>query len=144
MKLEQLEKDCKIFESKIWQNIDNKSLLNLVRELRLNLCPATVYKLDSDGWNHLEIISLAQIAGKVIYKLPTADCEFLNLMQEKFGYVFGAREKFKDKYLRAKVDHFYSKQNAEGEWCCSSAIFTLESLYGEPKPKTPRTKKKAA
>jgi len=143
MKLEQLMNDYKTFEAKIWKNSDNKDLLHLVGALRLNLCPATVYKLDSDGWNHLEIISLAQIAGKVIYKLPTADCEFLNLMQEKFGYVFGADQKFNGKYLKAKVDHFYSKKNEKGEWLCSSAVLTLDAVYGEPKAKKPRTKKAA-
>lgn len=143
MKLEQLMNDCKTFEAKIWKDSDNKDLLHLVRDLRLNLCPATVYKLDSDGWNHLEIISLAQIAGKVIYKLPAADCEFLDLMQEKFGYAFGADQKFNGKYLKAKVDHFYSKKNEKGEWLCSSAVLTLDAVYGEPKAKKPRTKKAA-
>lgn len=143
MKLEQLMNDCKTFEAKIWKDSDNKDLLHLVRDLRLNLCPATVYKLDSDDWNHLEIISLAQIAGKVIYKLPAADCEFLDLMQEKFGYVFGADQKFSGRYLKAKVDNFYSKQNEKGEWLCSSAVLTLDAVYGEPKAKKPRTKKAA-
>lgn len=143
MKLEQLMNDCKTFEAKIWKNSDNKDLLHLVRDLRLNLCPATVYKLDSDDWNHLEIISLAQIAGKVIYKLPAADCDFLDLMQEKFGYVFGADQKFSGRYLKAKVDNFYSKQNEKGEWLCSSAVLTLDAVYGEPKAKKPRTKKAA-
>jgi len=143
MKLEQLMNDCKTFEDKVWRNSDNKDLLRLSGEQRLNLCPATVYKLDSDGWNHLEIISLAQIAGKNISKLPAADCDFLNLMQEKFGYVFGADQKFNGKYLKAKVDHFYSQENTKGEWLCSSAVLTLDAVYGEPNPKKSRTKKAA-
>jgi len=129
MNIEALNNDIKMFNKKIWLSEDNRNLLNLVKEGRIKLAPATIYVLDQDGFNYLEIISLAECAGKVIHKLPTGDVDFLNLIQEKFGYVFGAEQKFKNKYLRSKVDHFYSKKNEKGEYLRSTAILTTDKLY---------------
>lgn len=129
MNIEALNNDIKMFNKKIWLSEDNRNLLNLVKEGRIKLAPATIYVLDQDGFNYLEIISLAECAGKVIHKLPTGDVDFLNLIQEKFGYVFGAEQKFKNKYLRSKVDHFYSKMNEKGDYLRSTAILTTDKLY---------------
>ena len=81
MNIEALNNDIKMFNKKIWLSEDNRNLLNLVKEWRIKLAPATIYVLDQDGFNYLEIISLAECAGKVIHKLPTGDVDFLNLIQ---------------------------------------------------------------
>lgn len=129
MNIELLNRDLASYSEKVWLSEDNKNLLNLVKDRRIKLAPATIYVLDQDGFNYLEIISLAECAGKVIHKLPTGDIDFLNFIQEKFGYVFGAEQKFKDKYLRSKVDHFYSRMNENGEYLRSTAILTTDKLY---------------
>lgn len=129
MNIEMLNEDIKKYKRNFWKSEDNLQLLNLIEDNRLKIAPITIYNLDQDGWNYLEIISLSECAGKLICKLPTADIDFLNLMQEKFGYVFGAEKKFKNKYLRSKVDHFYSNIDDNGKYLRSTAILTTEKIY---------------
>lgn len=129
MNIEALNNDIKTFDKKFWMSEDNRNLLGLLKDGRMKLIPATIYALDQDGFNYLEIISLSECAGKVIHKLPLGDLDFLNMMQEKFGYVFGAEQKFKNKYLRSKVDHFYSQLNEDGNYMRSTAILTTDKVY---------------
>lgn len=129
MNIEALNNDIKVYDKKNWLSEDNRSLLNLVKDGRMKLIPATIYALDQDRFNYLEIINLSECAGKVIHKLPSGDVDFLNMIQEKFGYVFGAEQKFKNKYLRSKVDHFYSRLNDDGKYMRSTAILTTDKVY---------------
>jgi len=122
--LTSLNKDITTFESKIWLSGDNKRLLNLVRDQRLNLAPCTVKKFDSLGFNHLEIIALSQMAGKTIHKLPSSDIDMLNEWQERFNLVFAYDKKQAGKYSKAKLDGFeYAFKNGMPYGSC--AILTL-------------------
>lgn len=129
MNIEALNNDIRTYDKKNWLSEDNRSLLGLVKDGRMKLAPATIHVLDQDGLNYLEIINLAECAGKIIHKLPSGDIDFLNMIQEKFGYVFGAEQKLKNKYLRSKVDHFYSKLDNDGRYMRSTAILTVDKLY---------------
>lgn len=124
-----LKDNIKTFSSKYWKDQDNKKLLKLIGDHRLNLAPATLYKFDQLGLNHLEILSLSHCLGKKIHTLPSADLDLLNLIEDKTGICFGYDKKITNKYHLAKVDHFCSGFNSEGYYpTLSSALFTLD-LY---------------
>ena len=124
--IESLKRDAQTFKSRDWLSDDNKRLLNLVIDQRLNLAPCTVKKFDSIGFNHLEIIAMSQMAGKVIHKLPTSDIEMLNEWQERFNLVFAYDKKQAGKYLKAKLDGFeYAFKDGIPYGSC--AILTLKS-----------------
>ena len=125
-----LEKDIKTFSGKIWNSQDNKDLLNLVKEQRLNIAPCTVYGLDRLGLNYLEILSFSNVIGKKIHGLPSADIDFLNDLEERFGIVFGYEEKVKGRYTKAKVDHFCGAFKGDQPFWVS-ALFTLDRCYSE-------------
>jgi hypothetical protein len=86
-----------LFESRQWNNQENKNLLELIKDKRLKMAPCTLKNLDSIGFNHLEIIELDSCIGKVIHKLTTSQVDFLNIMQEKLGIVFNHEDKIKNK-----------------------------------------------
>jgi hypothetical protein len=124
LNIESLKRDAKTFGGRPWLSDDNKRLLNLVIDQRLNLAPCTVKKFDSLGFNHFEIISLAQMAGKVIHKLSTSDIDMLNDWQERFNLVFAYDKKQAGKYSKAKLDGFeYAFKNGMPYGSC--AILTL-------------------
>ena len=124
-----LSSDIKTFKATVWNNKDNRDLLNLVQDKRLNIAPCTVYRLDQLGFNKLEIISLSACIGKIIHKLPTADLDLLDLLQDKYGVVFAYNKKIKGKYLSAKLDHL-CHSFSEGIPQGVSALFSL-SLYDQ-------------
>lgn len=95
------------FALKCWRDPRNKDLMKLAIEHRLNLAPCTIFQLDQLGQNHIEIIQMGNCVGMLNVRLPTADCEFLDLMQEKFGIVFNYEEKLK-KVMRYRINCFCS------------------------------------
>jgi hypothetical protein len=101
-----------LFESRQWNNQENKNLLELIKDKRLKMAPCTLKNLDSIGFNHLEIIELDSCIGKVIHKLTTSQVDFLNIMQEKLGIVFNYQEKI-EKKKNIKLDSFYYNYNKE-------------------------------
>lgn len=125
--IDQLNQNIETFSNASWLSVDNKNLLNLVKEQRLNIAPSTLRKLDSLGLNNLEIISLAGLIGKRIDTLPTADIDFLNYLQDRFGIVFGYEEKQQRNKI-ARVDHFCGSFAADGIPMRSCALFGLD-LY---------------
>lgn len=124
--IEQLNKAIDVFYTKLWQSEDNKNLMQLIKEHRLNLAPCSLYGLDKLGLNHLEILTFSNFAGKKIHGLPSADIDFLNELEDRFDIIFGYEQKAKNKYLRAKVDHFCGSFTADNRPQFVSAIFTLE------------------
>ena len=126
--IDQLNRDLITFSNKNWLSEDNKNLLNLVKDHRLNMAPCTVYGWDKMGLNYLEIINLAGLIGKKIHGLPSADIDFLNLLEGRFDIIFGYEQKAKGQYIRSKVDHFYGNFTSEGLPQRSCALFGL-GLY---------------
>lgn len=111
--LDKIKADCKTFSDRQWKLEDNKNLLRLVIEGRLNIAPSTVYKLDQLGLNHLEIVEFNGNIGKQIHKLTTAFCDFLNLIEAAKGCVFAHDQKVdvrdgKKKYTSLKLNGFCS------------------------------------
>lgn len=123
------------FLNKSWNSEDNKNLLNIVNRDQLDLEPACIYGLDQLGLNHLEIINLSQSVGKRLLDIPTADLDFLNILQEKYGCVFNYEEKSAYHEGRSKRLPEYSKLNGyvsqpSGDyWLCSSALLKLSTNY---------------
>lgn len=124
--IDQLNKVIEVFSSKMWQSEDNKNLMKLIKDHRLNLAPCSLYGLDKLGLNNLEILSFSQFAGKKIHGLPSADIDFLNELEDRFDIIFGYEQKAKNQYLRAKVDHYCGNFTADNRPQFVSAIFTLE------------------
>lgn len=124
--IEQLNKAIDIFSAKLWHSEDNKNLLNLIKDHRLNLAPCSLYGLDKLGLNHLEIVTFSSFAGKKIHGLPSADIDFLNELEGRFNIIFGYEQKAKNRYLRAKVDHYCGGFTADNRPQFVSAIFTLD------------------
>lgn len=122
-----LAQDIITFSKRNWVSDNNKHLLRLVGEQRLNLAPCTVFTLDKQGFNHLEILSFSNMVGKVIYKLTPCECYQLNVWEQQKGIVFGYEQKEAGKYIKAKVDHFcYAFK--DGKPLGVSALFSLD-LY---------------
>jgi hypothetical protein len=126
----------KIFECKVWYNPDNKNLLNLIKDGRLNVEPACIKSLDKVGLNHLEIISVVLCIGHPLDKLPTADLDMLNLLEQKYKILFNAEEKlaWQDKrshnkpckhYMFSKLNNFYSSY-VNGNWLASHALLQIQ------------------
>lgn len=124
--IEQLNKAIEVFSSKVWRSEDNKNLMNLIKDHRLNLAPCTLYGLDKLGLNHLEILTFSNFAGKKIHGLPSADIDFLNELEDRFDIIFGYEQKARGQYIRSKVDHFCGGFTADNIPQFVSAIFTLE------------------
>ena len=122
-----LAQDIVIFSKRNWVSDNNKDLLRLVGEQRLNLAPCTVFKLDKHGFNYLQIMEFSNMVGKVIHKLTSYECEQLNEWEQQKGIVFGYEQKEAGKYIKAKVDHFYYAFE-EGKPMGVSALFSLD-LY---------------
>lgn len=122
-----LAQDIITFSKRNWVSDNNKHLLRLVGEQRLNLAPCTVFTLDKQGFNHLEILSFSHMVGKVVHRLTTCECEQLNEWEQQKGIVFGYEQKESGKYIKAKVDHFYYAFE-EGKPMGVSALFSLD-LY---------------
>ncbi len=126
---EQLNQDIARFKEKPWQSDENKSLLNLVSEKRLNLAPSTLYNYDKLGLNHLEIISLAGMTGKKITELPTADKALVDEIESRFNIKFAYEERMIGKDSEAKMDGYCGGMNANGEYpLVATAVFGLD-LY---------------
>lgn len=123
---EQLNKALEVFSSKVWRSEDNKNLMNLIKDHRLNLAPCTLYGLDKLGLNHLEILTFSNFAGKKIHGLPSADIDFLNELEDRFNIIFGYEQKANDQYLKARVDHYCGSFTVDNIPQFVSAIFTLE------------------
>lgn len=122
--LEALNRDIRTFKDRQWQSEDNKNLLRIVADLRLNLAPCTVWMLDKHGFNNLEILSFSNMVGKVIHKLTLCECDQLNQLEETKGIIFGYEQK---EYIKAKVDHFcYAFK--DGKPIGVAALFSLD-LY---------------
>ena len=124
--IEQLNKAIEVFSSKVWRSEDNKNLMNLIKDHRLNLAPCTLYGLDKLGLNHLEILTFSNFAGKKIHGLPSADIDFLNELEDRFNIIFGYEQKANDQYLKARVDHYCGSFTVDNIPQFVSAIFTLE------------------
>lgn len=124
--IEQLNKAVEIFSARLWKSEDNKNLMQLIKEHRLNLAPCTLYGLDKLGLNHLEVLTFSNFAGKKIHGLPSADIDFLNELEDRFNIIFGYEQKAKNQYLRAKVDHFCGRFTADNRPQFVSAIVTLD------------------
>ena len=124
--IEQLNKAIDVFSAKMWQSEDNRNLMQLIKEHRLNLAPCSLYGLDKLGLNHLEILTFSNFAGKKIHGLPSADIDFLNELEDRFNIIFGYEQKAKNQYARAKVDHFCGSFTVDNRPQFVSAIFTLE------------------
>lgn len=123
---EQLNKAVEIFSARLWKSEDNKNLMQLIKEHRLNLAPCTLYGLDRLGLNHLEILTFSNFAGKKIHSLPGADIDFLNELEDRFNIIFGYEQKANDQYFKARVDHFCGCFTVDNRPQFVSAIFTLE------------------
>lgn len=124
---------CNVFRNKVWYNPDNRDLLNLVEQGRLNIEPACIKSLDKVGLNHLEIINLVPCIGKQLGSLPAADVDHLNYLQDKYGIVFNAEEKqsYTDKKVKrhpamTKLNGYYY-HNVNGYWLGSAALLQLQS-----------------
>ena len=124
--IDQLNKAIEVFSSKVWRSEDNKNLMNLIKDHRLNLAPCSLYGLDKLGLNHLEVLTFSNFAGKKIHGLPSADIDFLNELEDRFDIIFGYEQKAKNQYLRAKVDHFCGRFTADNRPQFVSAIVTLD------------------
>ena len=127
--IDQLNRDLITFSNKNWLSSDNKNLLNLIKDHRLNLAPCSLYGLDKLGLNHLEILTFSNFAGKKIHGLPSADIDFLNELEGRFNIIFGYEQKAKGQYIRSKVNHFCGSFTANGTPQFVSALFTLADLY---------------
>jgi len=124
-----LLENVQTFKNRAWLCNENKNLLSLIHGSQLNLAPATLYKLDQLGLNHLEIINFSACVGKKIHTLPTADIDFLNIIESKFKINIGYEKKAENKPHLAKVDHFCYGMNSEGFYPLGvCAIFGLD-LY---------------
>ena len=127
--LPMLQDNIKRFDSKDWKLEENKRLLNLIKDQRINIEPCTLYGFDRMGLNHLEIINLSQCIGKKIHTLPASDCDFLNYIETKFNICFGYEKKIINKPHLAKVDHYCSGFDSDGFYpTLASAVFGLD-LY---------------
>lgn len=126
----------KAFECKVWYNPENRALLNLIKAGSLNVEPACVKSLDKVGLNHLEIISVVLCIGQPLHKLPTADLDMLNLIEQKYKILFNAEEKlaWQEKlsnnkackhYMFSKLNNFYSGY-VNGKWLASSALLLIK------------------
>lgn len=130
-----LEAVKKIFADRIWKSEENKNLLRIVSNDRLNIEPCCVYGLDRLGLNHLEIINLTSCIGKRLMDLSRSDIDFLNLIQEKYNCVFNFEEKQAYYEKRSKRLPEYSKLNGyvsepQGDhWLRSSALLQLCDRY---------------
>lgn len=125
--IESLNRDVLTFSNKLWYNEGNKNLLNLVKDLRLNIAPCTLWKLDQFGFNHLEIISISAMIGKIIHKLTTCEIDQLNIWESEKGMVFGYDQKEANNYIKARMDHLcYSFDQGRPQGV--SGLFNLE-LY---------------
>lgn len=126
-------KQC--FLNKPWNSEDNKNLLGIVSRDRLDLEPSCIYGLDRLGLNNLEIINLSQIVGKRLLDIPTADLDFLNVLQEKYNCVFNYDEKIAYYEGGSKRLPEYSKLNgyvsqpSGDHWLRSSALLKLSENY---------------
>lgn len=126
-KQESFKRDQKTFDARFWNHESTRQWLN--KCTALNIAPCTLYRLDRLGLNTLEIIHLSGLIGKKIHKLPSADIDFLNELEERFNIIFGYEQKAKNQYLKAKVDHFCSSFNAGDNPMFVTALFTLADLY---------------
>tara|TARA_R100000541_G_C1897352_1_gene84073 strand:+ start:89070 stop:89477 length:408 start_codon:yes stop_codon:yes gene_type:complete len=123
------------FADRQWKNKDNKRLLNIVSKDKLNIEPACIYGLDQRGLSHLEIITLSGCIGKVFDKLPPADIDFLNLIQDHYGLVFNldekinyAEEKRKTHPMRTKLKG-YAWGKSGDNYLGGSALLQLGDHY---------------
>lgn len=83
--------------NKPWNNLSNKELCYCVSkdQDRFQLTPSAIHNLDKVGMNELEILNLDSCLGKKICKLPTADIDMLNMLEEKYGVLFNGDEKMR-------------------------------------------------
>ena len=122
-----LAQHIETFKGKVWQNQKNANLLDSIfkdGEVCLNLAPATIHCLDKRGLNHLEIISLAQCVGKTVHKLPIADVDFMNALQERYQFAFDfGEDRFKNKCKSIAYDF-----RGDTPMGCM-ALFTATEMY---------------
>lgn len=123
-----IEKILPRFEAKQWRQASNRNLLEKIKSRQLNIEPATLFSLDQRGFNKLEIINLAPLVGKTIDKLPTADVDFLNLMQDKYGLVFNFDDKLKGK-ANIKLTDVCGDFRNKAEKTFPQSVFTLNNAY---------------
>lgn len=133
---ESLLNAIKAFDCKVWYSPENKALLNLVKDGRLKVEPATIKSLDKAGLNHLEIISVCLCIGQSLSKLPAADIDLLNAIEQKYKILFNAEEKLAwyekriqkkpcKHYMFSKLNNFYSGY-VDGKWLSSSALLLIQ------------------
>lgn len=123
----QFNNEKRIWSDHFWKRQENKNLMNIID--RLGVAPCTLKTLDDLGLNSLEIINFCGLVGKKIHGLPSADIDFLNELEERFGIIFGYEQKANNNYIKAKVDHFCSCFNAAGNPMRVTALLTLEKVY---------------
>lgn len=83
-------------KNETWQNPKNKSLCE---NMITNLMPTSLLSLDKLGFNHLEIISLSQMAGKRMDTLPHSSIEVLDILEDKYNCVFNKEDKLNNKII---------------------------------------------
>jgi hypothetical protein len=123
--------------AKPWNSASNRALLE---NDKTNLAACTLHSLDKLGMNHLEIISISQLVGQRVSTMPTADCDFLNAMQDKYSIIFNYDAKTKawalmEKGLLKQSASVLTKVNltdfvkmVNGQLIAITGLFTEEQL----------------
>ena len=120
IKIEETKETIEIFKNRTWKNQSNK---NLIENKKLKIHVSSLKNLDDIGFNYLEILSISDLIGKTIHKLPKSDTDFLDLMQEKYQIVFNFEDKIKNK-RNIKLNNFvFNFDKQKNCWLGVSSLF---------------------